>query len=275
MTNSTETYWDVDGQSLQTFAFNIQTLGGDRLAPPPYRGQDLAIPSTPGRRWMPKVVDSRVITLGMWVIGADEAGNVPADTTARRQFDENWRKLRNLLWTYDREVTLTKRFWVDGVLVTAAAKAQFAGGLLPSMGGPARAAFTVDLRLADPYFYGTEIVLPLTSTQTVDVAGDDVTRAIEFEINGARTNVIVRNDTMDLQFQHSSVLPSGDTIDINVLNYTAVTDPAATPSFDSVSEIIHEGSPSWFLLKPGDNLVEVSSSFGIGTVVMKYKPVWL
>lgn len=274
MTNSTEVYWDVDGVSLQTLAFNIETLGGDRMAPPPVRGDDILIPAAPGRRWMPKMPDSRTLSLGMWVIGAEETGLVPSDGEVRRQFEDNWRKLRNLLWVYDRELTITKRFYVDGVLKTASAKGHFTGGLNPSMNGQQRAVFTVDITLSDPYFYGPLKTEPLSASEVVTVEGDDVTRRIFLEVEGSRNNLIVRNATLDVQVEYASTLDLGDVLNIDVQKFTSVTDPDGSPAFKSVGYIRHEGSPSWLVLKPGDNTITVASDSGSGLVTMQWQEVW-
>jgi hypothetical protein len=275
MSNSTAEFWDADGVSLNTFAFNITTLGGDRMAPPPLRGDDITIPASPGQRWMPKMVDGRTITLGMWVIGAEEDGTAPVDGNRKAQFDENWRKLRNLLWTYDREIVLTKRFYVGGVLKTASARAAFAGGLNPKMDGQQRAAFTVDLYLADPYFYSAVEVETLSASETVTLEGDDVTRAVTFEIVGARDSPTIRNDTLDVQFQYNADIPTLDQVDIDVKAYTSTTYPDGGSAFNSAGSILHSGSPSWFMLRPGTNLIEVTSDSGIGVVTMSYQEVWL
>lgn len=275
MSNSTDTFWDVDGVSLQTLAWNIVTLGGDRLAPPTLRGSNLIIPSAPGSRWMPKVVDSRTITLGMWVIGANEDGTAPTGGTAQK-FDANFRKLRQLLWTPNREITLTKRFYVDGVLKTAVAKAQYAGGLAPTMNGRGRAVFTVDLFLSDPYFYGPETTKTLANgSQTVTISGDDTTRAIKLTAHGSRKYPKVRNNTLNVDVEYHADLSASDTVLMDVKNYTSVTTPSGTPQFSSVGSIRHTGNPFWFLLQPGDNTVVVSSSTGTGTVTMVYQEVWL
>lgn len=275
MTNTTAEYWDVDGVSLQTFAFNIETIGGDRLAPPPLRGDDITIPGAPGDIWMPKMVASRTITLGMWVIGAEEDGSMPTGT-AKAQFDENFRKLRQLLWTPNRQITLTKRFYVNGVLKTASAKAQFVSGLAPTMQGRTRGVFSVDLRLADPYFYGPEVNLPLANgSQTVTIDGDDITRAIKIHVDGPRVNVKVRNNTLDVDVEHISNLSLDDDLDIDVKAYTATTDPAAVPAFNSTGSIRHTGSPHWLLLQPGANTVVVSSTSGTGLVTLTYQEAWL
>lgn len=273
--NTTETYWDIDGTSLQTLAYNIVTLGGDRLMPPGLRGKDLVIPYAPGEVFQDKVVDSRTITLGMWVQGVDVNG-LETTLDARRQFDANWKTLKNLLWTPRKQVTLTKRFYDGSTLKTAAAKAQFAGGMIPLMQGPARATFTVDLSLADPYFYSADVITNLVSgTQSVTVNGDDVTRAVKFQIRGPRKNIKIRNNTLGIQVEYRGDLSAGDEARIDVKKFTSKTDPVATNEYNSTGSILHEGDAFWFLLAPGANSITVTSDTGIGAITMTHQEAWL
>lgn len=156
MTNSTPTYWSVDGESLQTYAYNIQTWGGDAQGVPPLRGDDVTVPFAEGELWQEKVPGARTISFNMWVVGANPDGSLPTEGSSRELFERNWRKLRALFWNPRKQITLTKRFkdWNTGQIVSASAKAQFASGLQPTMNGTQRAQFTVQLKLTDPFFYG-------------------------------------------------------------------------------------------------------------------------
>src|SRR5690606_8940570 len=130
--------------------------------------------------------------------------------------------------------------------------------------------------LADPYFYGPEQVLSLsTGTQTVTIDGDDTTRAINFTIDGPRKNPKIRNNTLKVDVEYHGDLSTGDEVQIDVQGYTSVTDPSGLDPFRSVGSIRHTGDPSWFLLQPGDNSVVVSSDTGIGLVSLAYREVWL
>lgn len=275
MTNSTTEYWSVDGVSLQTFAFDIETVGGDRLAPPKLRGSDLTIPSQPGDVWVPKEADSRTITLDMWVLGTNDDGTIPTGTV-REKWDANFRMLRTLLWTPRRQFTLTKRFYVDGVLKTATAKGEYAGGLSPKMTGRTRGEFSVDIRLADPYFYSAAKSVTLsTGDNNVVVEGDDLTRNILIHVDGPRKNVKIRNKTLGVEVEYLGDLSTGDDLDIDVRAFTSTTSPSSLYPFNSIGSIRHAGSPSWLLLAPGTNVVNVSSETGIGSVSMSYQEAWL
>lgn len=273
--SSTATYWSVDGNSLQTHAFDIESIGGSRLAPPPLRGDDIIIPHSPGEMWIPKQVGARTINLSMWVVGVNEDGTIPSGPSAM-SFDENFRKLRQLLWTPRRRFTLTKNFYSDGVLKRASALGEYAGGLSPNMTGRTRGLFDVDIRLADPYFYGPEVhTTLLTGTQTVTLDGDDISRCVKFHVDGPRKNVKIRNVTLDVDVEYYADLSSGDTVDIDVKNFSSTTDPSGTAPYNSTGAIRHSGDDFWFLLQPGVNTIQVTSTSGIGAVTMTHREVYL
>ena len=304
MTNTTQTYWDVDGESLQTYAFNITTLGGDRLAPAPVRGSNITIPYKPGTLWVPKVPDERVITLGAWVIGANEDGSIPTDENARRVFDRNWRKLRQLLWRPRKQFVLTKRFWLpdselvaggvdtsalpkdgDWTLYTARALASYADGLTPTMQGPGRATFTVDLLLSDPYFYGDEISIDFSMApadgshpgplHTVSVLGDDRTTAIEVDFEGPLTAPRITNSSeTDLWVSYATVVPDGESATIRVAPFSATHYPSGTP-YKTSGYVSHSGDHFWLFLEPGDADVALSAQIGTGVATLRYQPVWV
>lgn len=302
--NSTETFWAVDGQSLQTFAFNITTLGGDREAPPKLRGSDVSVPYMPGTRYVPRVPDSRVITLGMWVIGANEDGTIPVDEDRRRTYDRNWRKLRKLLWRPRKQFTLTKRFWLpteeleaagvntqalaksgEWALYTATAMASYADGLVPVMSGPARATFTVDLLLSDPFFYGDEVAIDFSMTsggtypgplETIEVLGDDRTTWIEVDFQGPLTAPRISNDTevQELYLRYATDVPDGESATVRAHDFSATHYPAGV-SYKSSGYVQHEGDKFWMYLEPGTTDLALSAQAGTGVAQLRYRPVWL
>lgn len=304
MTNTTETFWDVDGESLQTYAFNIVTLGGDRETPPPTRGENITIPYMPGSMWVPKIPDSRVVTLGMWVIGANEDGTQPTDADARRTYDQNWRHLRRLLWTPRRQFTLTKRFWLPeadlvaaGVsvaalpqsgawrLYTASARGEYAGGLNPTMNGPARSAFTVDILLSDPFFYGSEIEIDFSMApadgshpgpqKTISVLGDDRTTAIEVDFEGPLSAPRMTNSSEEsLWLSYSTEVLDGESATVRVAPFSATHYPSGVP-YKSSGYVRHAGDHFWLFLTPGEADLALSAQGGTGVATIRYQPVWV
>lgn len=303
MTNTTDTYWDVDGVSLQTYAQNIITLGGDRAAPTRLRGDDALVPYVPGTRWLPKVPDARTITLGMWVSGANSDGTAPTDASLRMKYDQNWRALVKLLWQPNRQFTLTKRFWVPeadlvaaGVsvsglpvqggyrLYTASALASYGGGLNPSMSGPARAAFTVDLLLSDPFFYSAPISINFSTatggsnpglTRTTTVLGDYRTTAIEMDFTGPLTSPRFTNSSepQSLYTQYSNVVAAAESAALFVQKFAA-THFLTGSTYRASGYVTHAGDRFWLYLDPGSTTLVLSTQAGTGTAVLKYQPRW-
>lgn len=301
MANTAETYWAVDGVSLQTFAFNITSLGGDREKPPPVRSEDTVVPYMPGSIWSPGVPDTQILTLGMWVQGSDEDGNPPTEISVLRQYEENWRKIRKLLFTPRRQFLLTKQFWVlqedleaGGVvvddlpsegpyrLIQAQALGTFAGGLVTSKQSIAHGIFTVDIKLNDPYFYSDEITIPFSlatgggnpgPTKTIQVLGDDRTTAINVEIEGPITAAKITNTTHDVWLRYNTAVADGVFAAVEVNEFQARHDTTGT-TYKSAGYVQHDGDAFWLFLDPGENVLTLSSTGGTGTAELTYQPRW-
>lgn len=275
MTNTTATFWSADGVSLQTYAKNVESIS-PKLSVPRFRGENDVVPYAIGSRFVKKVVDSRTITLGMWVRGYNDDGSKPADQPLK--FYENWNALVNLLWDPEREFSLTKKFYHLGVLRSATAKAQFVGGFEPKMIGRSGAKFTVDLKLADPYFYDDELQTfnLIDGDQNVDVFGNAKTMRIFTTINGSRNKPKLISKTIDpdVQFEYFADVPTGDSVYISNQDFVATHTPAGNPVFDGSGYIRHTGDPYWFALKPGVNVVNLSSVSGTGTVQLQARGAW-
>lgn len=258
MSNTAETYWAVDGQSIQTMAFNIVTLGGSRAGVPPLRGNNTQVPYMVGQADGPRIPDSRVITLAMWVIGVDEDGDIPSGTL-RAQYDANWNKLRRLFWQPKRQFALQKRLRNEnGDLIAATAQARFAGGLEPEMAGPFRGAFTVDLLLADPFFYADAVVteaFTTNQTKSLTVLGDYETTKIDLTLaaNARLTNTTYTPDVW-------AELTAAGTIDV----YDGTVDTGGS------GIMRHSGSSAYFLLNPGVNSVTLAGS----SASISYQPAY-
>lgn len=259
MTNTTDTYWSVDGASLQTLAKNIETKGGSRLGVAPLRGDDFVVPTKFGRQHVPKVADARVLSLQGWVQGCDDDGVVAVGS--EQIFADNWQALRRLFWRTDRQINLTKRWkGVDGVVRSAVAKAEFAGGLEPAMMDPSSAKFTVDLMLADPYFYGTPDSQTITTAGgTITPGGDDTTRAITLEFTGAGPKTLTNTET------GRSITVTGPTT-IDILAWTATS--IGTAGVDTAGE---KNEQFWFSLERGANPLTLDHD----TCIVTWTPVYL
>ena len=275
MPNNTETYWDINGQSLHTFARSIETLGG--IGIPNYRGEDYTIPYRPGEVWVPKELGSNVITLLMWLRGVAQNAGVNA-AASKAQYQSNWNDLIRLLIPQPgNQLQLTKRFYDGGVLRTAMALAEYNGGMQPKMIGNAAGKCSIDLKLADPNFYDVNTVntaLPNGNT-VVNNPGNNTTYNMAFTINGARNNLLIENLTTGVQFTYSGQIASGTVVIVNPKDFVATEQVGAGSPFDSSIKVIGAGSPFWFNLAPGNNTIRVSSTSGTGTVTLASKGAWL
>lgn len=268
MTNTTDEYLSVDGVSLQTYAYNLSTRG-EREGSPPVRGTDILIPSRPGRRYVPKEVDSRILPLSGWVIGADPDGTVRDAAKLR----SNWRMLRRLLYGNARsERVLTKRWREAGAMVTAEGRGQMLDELLPSHTGPQRATFKAELYMADPFFYGPEVTVTLARNvpQTIVVAGDERTSAIKVRFQNALTAARV---TVGQQWVGYSALAAAANalVDVSELTSLETVGSVVTPTLGKVS---HGPGAPWLHLYPGSNTLTLTSTAGTGNAVLTYRPVW-
>lgn len=295
--DTTQTLWSVDGESLQTYAWNITTLGGTRDGVPELRGENIEIPFSSGTRFVPKVPDARVITLAMWVQGSNTDGTIPRSEDAKQTYVQNLRKLKRLLWTPGREVTLTKKMWVltdelwrAGVdvsklpsqgrfsLYTVSAKAQYAGGLDPENTGSARATFTVDLMLADPFFYAPPVTYRMTSAnQTITVAGDYQTNRVSIiaKSTGSFASSTYQNLTTGTTVLTTSSVPTGQRLEIDSKRFKAVLYSATNVPTDVSGTVRRSGGRFWLPLEPGPNVLKfpVDASHP-GTIDLVVESAW-
>lgn len=267
--------WKVDGFALQTFAYNIATWGGSRQTPPKLKGANASIPHRPGQKWYQKTVDARVLSLGMWVIGANTNGSAGN----RQTFERNWRALRRMLWTPDREVVLSKTFYDDVTngLITAQAKAQYVDGLSPSMTGRRRASFVVDMMLADPWFYeitNKTFTISMGATLLIPTFGDYPTIRMSIRFVGPCAYPTLTTSS-GVSVKYNGSVNSGQSILIDVENFTA-SKVTGSSSIDVTSSISHSGHPNWMRLGGSTSVnVLMSGSSDTGTATIIATPIWL
>jgi hypothetical protein len=246
---------------------------------PKLRGDNILYPSRDGRAFRKKTADSRVITLAMWVAGIDPATDQPSENE-KVQFNDNWKTLQELFWSPTEQLTLTRRWWENKsspVLRTATAKCELAGTLDPTMTGRTRADFAVDLLLADPYFYGTELTVNLEPGVPVVVnnPGDiPIYSTITMEFNGELISPTITNSTADPEvFMTLNTAVVADEVLVDVGKFSVVN------TFDNgslVGSVTHSGSRHWMMLEKGNNTLELTSlGNSTGDVVLKYKPAYL
>lgn len=278
MDTSSSEFWDIDGVPLNTYCWAIKSFGGSRKGLPSLRGDNKLLPNREGRSFRAKKADSRVITLAMWVAGMDPDTNAPSTHSQIVQWNDNWDYLRRLLWTPDREITLTRREWTnaqDPQLISASARAQIAGSMEPNMTGRSRADFGVDLLLADPFFYGGEVTVTVPANTTVALfnPGDSKTSNMPFTITweGSLTSPTLTNLTSGVWMQINTLISLSDSIETDIKTYRAVRSTDLASMNTSIS---HGGARQWMSLEPGANQLRLEAT-GAGAAIIKFKPAYV
>lgn len=270
MSNSTDVYWDVNGTSLNQYAWAITTLGGSRNSLPPLRGEDATFAYLDGAAFRPKTADSRVMSLALFVIPIDPAtDNYVADT--RGMYTKNLHTLKKLFWTPRSQVTLTRRWQEYGssTVLSAAAKAQ-ATSMEPTMTGPHRADLTVDLMLADPYFYAAQQTQALSVGTPVAVtnAGDDKTTGYGCEVvfTGPLTNPQVTTTT-GIWVKLGLTLAGGESATLDIYNNLATKNDGS----NVIGTVAHSGARRWLEIPAGGTSLTLTASAGGGSATVKWR----
>ncbi len=257
--------WYWNGLCLMQPYWNISTFGGSRSGIPTLRGQNIQVPYRAGQAWRAKYPDERTISLTMWIDGDGTQAGWPA-ADARLAFNNNWQALRQAFYTRGALGHIQgqlQRSWYytqagTAQLVTNTAMAEVAGSMDLSMNGRTGAAFTVDLQLADPYFYGPARSQGITGTQIITAYGEGVvgegfpSTVSNFTVVMSAAGTVTNNTAAC-----SMTVAPGPTfpVTVDILNYT-VTDNLGV---NQAASLTHAGSPLWMCLLVGTNSITVSS----------------
>lgn len=272
--NITELYWEVEGQSLHTWANSIETLDG-REGLPPKRGQNEVVAYRPGEVWRPKVFAARRLALAMWVKGSDADGAIPVEGS-RAQFRQNLEALKSVFARTDRELVITRRIrTLSPTLLVQTGKAELLGVLEPNMAAKDLARLVIELNMADPFWYGTEVdtVVPRAGATIVNSGTHDVTSLV-VRLNGPLTNPQLVNQSSGppvVALSYAGTIDVGDYVEFDTKEFTA-RDQDEVSVLGSTS---HSGSRTWMLLVPGPNVMVLNAEAGTGTADITYAPAYL
>lgn len=262
--------WYYNGTALNQPYWNIATFGGSRFGMPTLRGQNYEVPYRAGQLWRAKYPDQRTITLTMWTDSQMSANQSYPAGDPRRAFNDNWQALRQLFWyrgaSGSAQGQLQRNWFITQggtpTMVTSTAMAEIAGSMDPTMNGRTSAAFSVDLLLADPYFYGSQRTQVISSgSGTISALGEGVVgegyysavNSFTLRLSAAAT---VANTTAGCSVAHSGAGVASWPVTLDILRYTA-TDNAGNNVIAGVS---HTGSRLWMALLNGSNTITVSGS---------------
>lgn len=268
----TETY-TVDGTDLRTYAWNIDTLSGTGRLPAKV-GDNVRIPFRHGRTWKAKTYDSRVETLSMWVHGCAADGTVPA-AGERATFNANLRALKRLFAPTGRQLHLERTLEFPAGEETHTALAEVTSTIDPIFAGALSAAFTVDLLMADPWWYGSQQATDVTSAgATVTNPGDVEATAMIISLVGPLTNPRLRNASVTpvVDVRYAGTIAAGQTVTLDTDAFTAVDGSGNVVT----GKVSHAGALPWMVLEPGANAMQLANylggAVGSGKAAVAFRP---
>lgn len=297
-TNNTSEWWsitDLDGSevSLHQFNWSVKSFGSSRYALPSLKGDTQAFAYSPGAELHNRYAEPRTISLAMWMTGTKADGSFTNNQIL--QFNDNLNKLRRLVWRpFGSQFTLTRRWLLtdpvtgNATIQKAEAQAALAGPMDPENTGRTRIDFSLDLLLADPYFYLDWVTaeVPYNTPTIVYNPGDDYVMWKYFTItmhgptvasNTALISPRLTNTTPTpnvwFRFERSIPDQPHNLPERNVV--FDIEDYKVIPWYLPISFVKHSGSRRWFALAPGNNSVTLTSDGTIpiaGSATFRFRP---
>ena len=266
----------VDGELLNTYAYNLTTWSG-RSGTPPIVGENRQVVGRPGSSWQRKDFGERIEMWSMWVLGCDEDGLFPVEHSRRAQFNANLDALKRLFGVRHRELALTRKLLMPSGLVTHTASGEVVNALDPqTMAGATRATFSVEMRLADPFWYGEVVNATVDSTGAeVTNPGTTMAQKMQLVFTGPLTFPRLVNTDIGVEVRLNRSLTGGQTVTLDTDLFTAVTNT----SDNAIADVLQFGSDWWMELLPGANSMALNNwtggAVGSGSVAVSFLPPYL
>jgi hypothetical protein len=242
----------ANGVNLDTLAYNVASRTG-RMTTPPRKGKNLDVPGRDGAIFTPgKRHAGNTVILPLWVVGANEDGEIPAYGNSRELCLDNLDRLRRL-FTADT-VTLVDEA-PDGTRRTITG--QVLDVIDPtSQAGGTRATFSVSLICAAAYWEDVDsLTASKTGTGVWDVAAFEGATArmsdLTVRFDGICTNPRLTSPS-GIYVAYNAVLTGTQWVSINCGTWAITTGGGLTVSYQPGTGLDHGGDPRWFVLEPGD-----------------------
>lgn len=254
--------WTFDGTDLSSYAYLLAS-GTDLEDLPPLRGEDVAVPYLPGRRWAAKLPDSKRLSLALLVTDQAVGGGLSLPD-GRQQFQANLDGLRLALAKPGRRSLV--HHLPGGSSRTA--QAECLGLQVGEMRGNREGVVAVaDFMLADPYFYGPNVVDTARAISASPTAfalvhpGTARTNRVSFDFTGPISNPRVTNATNGIYVECLVTVGAGLHLIVDCDLFTAANDGVS-----SIGSIRHSGDFRWMVLEPGSNSLSVTATAPGGTL---------
>jgi hypothetical protein len=261
VTNTRPDYWEANGLSLHTYAWSVTSFGGAQYSGPAKRGEDLLIPFRKGRRSQRKSREAKPYDLGMVVVPrSEDGGPCVAGLTPEQMADRNFRTVVEAV-DVDGLFPFVKRWWDGTTLMTATALAEYLDSNGPSTSDGDSFDYTINLFLADPYFYAPPEVL---GTGPVLIKGDVATSRFTVTFTLGTNPRLTLPDGNWIQYQGS---PGMTPVVIDVHTGLAMHGS----SYVNGLIVRNPDFPDWPVLPPGDQTITLS---GGGAISIEYEAAY-
>jgi hypothetical protein len=254
--------YTFDGTDLSSYAYLLSTAG-DHEDLPGLRGEDVAVPYLPGRRYAAKLPDSRRLSLAFLVTDQAVGGGLTLPD-GRQQFQANLDGLRLALAKPGRKSLV--HYLPGGSSRTA--QAECLGLQVGEMRGNREGTVAVaDFMLADPYFYGANVVDSARAISASPTAftfthpGTARTNRVAFDFLGPISNPRITNVTNGLYVECLVTVASAKHLIVDCDLFTAANDGVS-----AIGSIRHSGDFRWMILEPGANSLSVTATSPGGTL---------
>lgn len=255
----TET-WTYNGSALSVFGkWGIESVL-EGIGIPDMRGSNTQIPFAHGTRWVKKRFDRRKVVFAMWIRGRD-----------RTQLD---RSIDEFLRAFGRPgMHSLQRTLSSGTVREAQAELGSAIELVRK--SPNHVKFALELELADPFFYDTEVTEEtklLTASPlewTHENPGTATATAIEVVLSGPLQNPLLRNRSNDVWLQYLAPIAAGETVVMDTKAFNCVAGAE-----NRMTALRHGGDAYWFVLQAGQNQLRFESDGPGGSVTLRYRPAY-
>ena len=263
--------YSFDGVDLQTKAWGIYEVS-DGLGTPGFRGENIQIPYQDGKRWIKKRYSDRVLVFLMWVRAVDPTtGVVPTGKTPDQVLYENIDVLSRLLGSPEQHVM--EKQMPDGS--TREAAVEILRPVKFSRKPLGLSKFALELSMADPFFYGTELYsdLQLISQSSFSWIHANPGTAPATKLSLVLTGPLESPKLECLEtgtwIQYQGSIAIGETVTIDTADFTCEKD-----SLNVISAIKHGGDANWLMLAAGENHLTLISNATGGSCQITYFPAF-
>lgn len=264
----------VAGVELTTPRYQLRTVTGlDQH--PERRGGDITVPNIPGERYSPREDQGRLIAYGLSITNRDAEGDTPADETAADAvYLDNLEELQAALADPHTPIVLQRIRIGDGRTLTA----QASTGWLQELGEIAdrvEKSGIVRVQLADPYWYGAEIVAggAIAASPTdfeLEHPGTAYGHKLVLDFTGPITNPRVLDVETGYYVEALVDVPAGDHLIIDTEAFTVQLE-----GVQAIGSMRHSGGFAWQRIQPGTNTLRVTATAAGGSLAAAFRPPYI